>query len=248
MKNEFIKTLSQKYFLRLHMTAIITITLLSGLLFSKLAFGLGWTDLTSRYLVGFLFSYMTFLLMIKLWLSYIFQLSPTDDPDIVDDWFLFQTSKNPQMESWQGKGGSFSGGGNSQSWTGDEEPSTSFVGEMAGDVDADIEAVPLIVIVVLLIIALSAVFAGAYLIVEAPMFLGEIAFQLALSLGIFKVKDRKIHPISWLQQALKKTIIPVICLSVLIVILGQTIKYYNPEINNAKEFISWYQQKTVDKP
>lgn len=244
MKKHFINSLSQKFFIRMHMSLILMVTFASAMAFSKISYSLGWHDLTSRYLLGFLFSYAVFLGTIRCWLWYIFKIAPennTDlsDADFLDLWIMGKAS--PVSPAYKGGGGGFSGGGASSSWEDSANAVKNDSGLSLKDLDigdAD-EAAPILLVIALVVFVLGLVFGGVYIIVEAPMFLGEIAFDLALTAGIIKANNRKDHPVSWLQTALSKTWIPVVVISILILILGNVIHSYNPEITRSGELLNW---------
>jgi hypothetical protein len=243
MKDQFRNTLVKKFFIRMHMTVILMCTLFVGLIFSKFAYYLGWTDLTSRYLVGFILSYVSFLGFIRIWLWYVFRTAPQNDTEMSDldflDFWVYSSGRSSSTPAYKGEGGGFSGGGANGSW-GESKSSESILKDVSlGDIgDAD-EAAPFLLVLALIIFLLGLIFGGFYIIIEAPVFLGDIAFELALSLGIIKIKGRKEHPVSWLEKAFSKTIIPVIVVSIVIIIIGSVINSYNPEITKSSELISW---------
>lgn len=249
MKQQFIKKLKQKFFIRLHMSLIITATMLSALAFSKIAYYFGWTDLTTRYVGGFLFSYGVFILSIRLWLYYIFKTAPTNNTDLSDGDFLdlwVIGSSKPTNPSYLGRGGDSSGAGASDSWGNESKSLSSKITDIdIGDAD---EALPLVLVIAIIAFVFMIFAGGAYLIVEAPLFLGELAFQLALTLGIIKSAQDKQHPVTWLEACVKKTIIPVLIICLLIGMLGKAINYYAPSVTKSSEVIEAIKNySTVDK-
>ena len=239
MKKEFIEKLKEKYWIRLHMSLILMVTVISAIGFSKLTYFLGWHDLTTRYLCGFLFSYAIFMGMIRMWLWYIFKKAPENNTDLSDADFLDLWITSPQSitkQGYSGGGGGFSGGGASESW-GDVKESSSL--DSIGDVD---EAAPILLVIALALFIFAILFGGVYIVIEAPVFLGEIAFEVALGFGIIKSKELKLKPVSWLEKSWKKTMAPVIIISILIIVLGLVIKSYDSKITNSKELIYWITQ------
>ena len=253
MKTQYIKELGDRFFLRCHMSLILTAVLLSGFWSSKLLYYLGIHDLTIRYTTSFLISYATFFLCIRLWLWYVVE-SRKDKTDShwdfwdFDLWFKGKSSSSP---SWSGKGGEFSGGGASGSFADGKvnavipavvppSSSSSSSSSLFKDFDLDIgEGAPLVVVLLVLTLLLSALIATAYFVFNAPAILGEIAFQLALSLGVLKSADRKVHPFEWMTMAFKKTWMMAVVILVLICCTTLTIKHYRPDITKSSEIKEW---------
>lgn len=211
---------------------------------SKILYTFGVHDLTIRYSLSFLLAYATFFGLVRLWLWYVFSTRTKASEDSwsfldFDLWFL-GSSNTQSAPSWKGQGGEFSGGGASSSFDG-PDTSVSLPKSKSFDLDLDMdgEAAPLIVAILVIGFVLVLLGSAFYFIFNAPMILGEIAFELALGVGILKSKNRKTHPFEWLQTALKKTWLFAFGLLLLIVITTLTIKHFNPEITKSSELKTW---------
>ena len=70
-KETFLKDFRHRHSLRIHMSAILLATALSGVLASKLFLMLNVDNFVVRYPLAVLFAYMVFFMCIKLWLVYV---------------------------------------------------------------------------------------------------------------------------------------------------------------------------------
>ena len=70
-KRRLMEKLSKSYFVRLHMLIILSATILSGVIFSKILVLVGLNHMPLRYGITIALSYLMFFLFIKLWLLYI---------------------------------------------------------------------------------------------------------------------------------------------------------------------------------
>jgi len=70
-KHRLKEKISQSYFVRLHMFFILSATILSGVVFSKILVLLGLTRMPVRYGIAIVLSYLMFFLFVRLWLLYI---------------------------------------------------------------------------------------------------------------------------------------------------------------------------------
>src|SRR5258706_6482929 len=85
------------YFVRFHMSLIVTSVIASGVLTSKLLMVAGMHYLPLRYGMAVLSSYLVFFLMVRLWVWYV-SVSKWGSPDL-------------SLGDWSGGGGGSSGGG-----------------------------------------------------------------------------------------------------------------------------------------
>lgn len=249
-KGQLIKQLTDKFFLRFHMSLMLSLTVLSGYGSAKLLYILGVTNLTLRYSLSFIISYLVFFLVVRIWLYYIFSTRSSSDGDWdlwdFDTWFIGTTKKVPK--GFSGGGGKFSGGGASSSFEAAESkaPLMAVLPPMESkskldlpDLDLGDDAAPLVVVLLVVGVILVAVGSLFYLVFNAPMVLGEIAFQLALSIGVFKSTDRKAGPFSWLETAFSKTWPMALGILALIMVTTLTVNHYKPEITKSSEIKQW---------
>ena len=133
------------FFVRTHMSLIVTGTISSGLLAATLMHLLGVESMAVRYSLAVLASYLGFLGLVRLWIAYVLTSRSTSDPDLID----FDAS--PGLGSPGGSGGStVSGGGGSSggagasgNWDGNEvsdsSSSSGFDIDLQGDIDVDVD-------------------------------------------------------------------------------------------------------------
>lgn len=267
MKNQFLKELTDKFFLRFHMSLILSLVVMSGFFSSKALYYLGVTNLTLRYTLSFLISYACFFLFVRIWLWYIFS-TRKDKEESSDFWpdfdFWFFSSGKSKSPSWTGKGGGASGGGASSNFgekaamvgetkmgaivavPNNSSSDSSGISLPSIDLELD-EGAPLIVALLVIGVILVAICSLLFLVFNAPVVLGEVAFQLALSIGIIKSADRKAHPFEWLSTSFQKTWYFALGILVLIVATTLTINHYNPEITKSSEIKTWILTKKIEK-
>lgn len=249
MKQKFLKDLADKFFLRFHMSLILTLMVSSGFFSSKILYNLGVENLTLRYSLSFLISYLMFFLCIRIWLFYVFSTRSENNDSFdwwdFDLWFKGSRSKAPGWKSGEGK---FSGGGASSSFDKASlaeskmaviAPPVSKSSGLGFDLDLDADVAPLVVVLLVVGFILIALGSFAYLVFNAPMVLGDVAFQLALSLGILKNEERKSHPFEWMSEAFKKTWGFALVILILIMATTLTINHYKPEITKSSEIKEW---------
>lgn len=246
---QFIKNLADKFFLRFHMSLILSLTLFSGFLSSRGLYSLGIENLTLRYSLSFLISYLCFFGLIRIWLAYIFSTRKDSNSwDWLDFDLWFNNSK--KSASWKAGGGKFSGGGASGSFDKASTVETKTVAVVPLmdssskslpdlDLDLDGDSAPLVVVLLVLAVIFIALGSAVYLVFNAPAVLGEIAFQLALSLGVLKNSNRQHNPFEWLNSAFKKTWIMATVVLILIIASTLTINHYKPEITKSQEIKEW---------
>lgn len=216
------------------MTFIIGGTISAGLLFSKFLLFINMHSMALRYLFSLTFSYLVFLALIRLWLFYIFGYRHKPDKienatDAIDTIDLFSNLNfKPEVSSnWNGGGGEFSGGGATGSWgSGDSK-----VG--LGNLDVGDEGGALIIGLLLVLAILAAVGCSFYLIIEAPVFLGEIAIEMAMSYGLMRrlKKDQG----NWLFQVFKKTWWAFLILALLVMSFGHFSQKHYPQVRTVSE-------------
>jgi hypothetical protein len=225
MHERFCSGLTHRYFIRAHMTVMLSMVLLSGLVASRALLRAGVTNMGLRYPISVFFSYVVFLGLIRLWLAYMCRvaqaarLAAADSTRSSGGGFLDDSS------GWSGSAGSggsgeFAGGGGgsggggssgdfgrsggSDSGSGGGKGSSSSSSSSSGG-GGDGDGLLLLLLFVLLVAAVFG--AGAYLVFQAPAILSEAAFHAVLAAGLIK-SARDVHEPSWMGGVLKATAIP----------------------------------------
>jgi hypothetical protein len=210
--------ITQRFFVRWHMTAILVGVLLSGVVCSALLLHLGLRSMPWRYLLAVTGSYLVFFALIRLWLLYVSIAGggrSVAGPGFGDPGNLgggFPDSSPSSGPGFNPGGGSFGGGGASASF---DAPGGSGGGGSSGGswssgsgsgwgLDLD-DGWLVLVAFALLLIAVTGT--GVYLIYQAPHILGEAAFQVALATSLRRAAKRVIG-FGWTGSVLRSTWIP----------------------------------------
>ena len=154
----------KRFFLRFHMSIILMVVIVSGVLFNNVLYGFILSPAV-RYPVAVAASYATYFAMIKLWLTYIRTVYERDGKG-------FEPDGDSSVDLSHVGCGSHSSGG--------------------FHLDVDGEAA--IAIVVLLLIVFAVGGASLYLIYEAPMILTEAACQTLLTATVMRETYRIDRP------------------------------------------------------
>jgi len=258
-KSRFVAAMKRSYFVRFHMALILVATVLCGLLFSKVLLLLGVGEMRIRYPAAVASSYLSFFLLVKLWLLYVSRTSPGDEREprssVLDaaDLLDIPGRAGPAGPGPVTFGGGSSGGGGAggtfQALAGagaPPEPVANAAGavsqgggkaaETAGDAlsslgDLDNAAVVLFLFGLLV----AAVFgAGAYLLYQAPDILTEAAFQAALATGLLR-GARGIDVPHWTGSVFRATWIPFAIVTVLSFLFGMFAQLLYPEARTVAE-------------
>jgi len=214
------RRLTQRFFLRWHMTAILVCVLLSGVVASALLLRLGLRSMPWRYMLAVAASYLVFFVLIRLWLLYVsiagggrsLGLGPNFG-DLGDLGSGFPSWSGSGGSGFRPGGGGFGGGGASASF---DAPaggggsggfsSGSSGGSGGGGLDLDLDDGWLVLLALaLLMLAVGAT--GGYLIYQAPHILGEAAFQVALATSLHRAAKRVVG-FGWTGSVLWATWIP----------------------------------------
>lgn len=216
MKKKFKRQFAKRVFTRLHMTLILFGTILSGILFSKICLIAGLDHIIARFILVLIFSYVSFFILMKLWLHYLTEpyrkLSIAenlmDAADAVTSMPDFSSADSaPNMA---GHGGEFGGAGASGDWADaacvTETASTAgdTVAEAAGDAVSGLSDEGGIVLIPLILLLMVLFGGSAYLIYEAPAIISEAAFELILATALIK-KARKIDRPDWIGSVFRAT-------------------------------------------
>lgn len=242
-KNNFIKRIKERFFLRFHMSLILIATALSGLLATKVLLLLDVKEMLVRYPLAVIFSYLVFFALIKIWLWYISSSSSSREKSSVGDALdAVGNNMDISLDFPSGGGGSFSFGGGSSGGGG---ASASFdmvdtsskmlpsadegVGSAAGEVASGIFDDEGGVVLIVLGVLLAAIFgAGLYLVYSAPAILSEAAFEAMMATSLVRATKRIDDP-DWMGSVLRSTIWPFIIIFVLALLLAGTVQSYWPD-------------------
>ena len=221
--------LERNFFLRLHMFLILSATIGSGLLATKVLLKIGVNSLALRYALAVCAAYLAFLILIRIWLFYVRMARGGVDfsADGVD-WAL----RTWQPDGTTG-GGEFGGGGASGSWEGGAAPvksggggKSSFSFDLGGDEG--------VVVVLFVVLVLSLLVIGIYIIYTAPVMLSEAAFEAALAAALVR-GAKKIQRPGWMGVVWRATIWPFIIVLVLSTALGYAAHRYCPKAKKLRD-------------
>ena len=250
MHERFCSGLTHRYFIRAHMTVMLSLVLLSGLVASRALLHAGMTNMGFRYPIAVLFSYVVFLGLIRLWLAYMCRvarparLAASDSArssgggvlDGSTGWGGFDGSGGSGGSgNFVGGGGGSGGGGSSGefgrsvgsgSGGGGGKSSSSSGG--GGDGDG-------LLLLLLFVVLVAAVFgAGAYLVFQAPAILSEAAFHAVLAAGLIK-SARDVHEPGWMGGVFKATAIPFALVLILSAVFGYKAHELCPGSSNVRQ-------------
>jgi hypothetical protein len=255
LKRRLTARIKRSYFVRFHMFLILSATVISAVICSKVLSLLGISSMPVRYGIAIIFSYFLFFLFVKLWLLYI------------GIGRLFAAKKNKggslaggdMMPSFGGsgsgsgasrfsgfRGGSSGGGGSSESFAegnpsvavpvgvGGGNPVVAEGGHgNAGSILDGLSGVgdegflKVLAIVLLAALVFSVVIVGGYLIWCAPVILSDAAFHVLLVAGLSR-KVRRVRESNWEMSILKATWWGFLLILVAAVVFGIVAKLYNP--------------------
>jgi len=229
LHDRFKCALTHRYFIRLHMTILVLLVLLAGLLASRGLTQAGVRNMGLRYPIAVLFSYLVFFVLVRIWIAYVCRASrsresasSSDSSSDLGDLFSGGSGGSGGSTSGAGKlvegGGRFGGGGSSASFA-DAQASTlqaaavpaprsggsSSTSSSGFSLDLDGDGLLLLILFVLLASAILGV--GVYLVYQGPAILSEAAFQAVLASGLVKTA-RSSHDPGWMESILKATVLP----------------------------------------
>ena len=208
--------LEERFFLRIHMTLILGGTFLAGVIVTRMLMEAGVDRLAVRYLIAVGAAYFVFLILIRLWLSYVG--SGGDHFELVGDGIDLSTELIPDAPMPQFKGGSSKG-----SWTDDVS------------VGGDLEDVVVIVLLLVLVVCLCGF--AIYFIYTAPALLSEAAFEAALAASLAR-RTKKAASGNWIGSVFRATAVPFTVVLVLSGLLGWAAQRKCPEARRLREAIS----------
>ncbi len=254
-KQKFKRRFVINTFTRVHMFLILLVTILAGVVFSKLLMIGGLENMMVRFFVVLILAYLSFFLLMRLWLSYLtqpYRRKRSEDPliDAVDAGSVFfDGASSAGSPAYLGEGGEFGGGGASGGWetggtkidmpladaaSGSSGSVGSVTGDTAGDAVsglADEGVLWLIPLALLLAVVLGG---GIYLIYEAPVIISEAAFELVLATTIAK-KAKQIDKPDWIGSVFRATWPALLVTLVVTIVAGWALTAYCPEASKIRD-------------
>ena len=248
MKNpvkKFIQHFTGRHPVRLHMTLILLAVTLSGVLSGKILYFSGMHSMGMRYLLSVCFAYFIMLGFVRIWLWYVSPKRKSSNFEMPD--FSSGGGSSNSGEIFKGGGGKFGGGGSTASFSGgkpgmapsassyanppvqtnlnpalassSDSGSSGNVSSSKGSWSFSLDGLDEGILIILLGLVVAAI-AGAwiYLIVQAPVILGEAAFEFGLGGGLYR-RVRNMHG-NWAGSIFKATVIPALIVFVLAGIFG----------------------------
>ena len=248
--------LQHRFFLRAHMTAILTATILVGLATTYLLFRIHLNVFAIRYGLAIITAYAAFVGFIKIWLWYVEYCGRRRSGGTSDDWFDCINfsgggSSSGSSVSFSGGGGKFGGGGASGSWASESNAqvapvvvvppskSTSSVsskssskGSGGGGLGDDLGELILVLLIIALVCAIIASF--IWIVWAAPTILSEVVFNAVLAGALARHTHRATCG-EWIGGVIKKTAIPFLLILALAVTMGWWAQHICPSALRLKD-------------
>jgi hypothetical protein len=203
LMHSFRSHFASKFFLKHHMGLILLGTGLSGVLANRWLFSLGLERLVFRYPIAVILSFAAFLLLMRLWLTYISRAySQSVSANQFDHQELDDISRQKGFK-----------------WDWD-----------AGGLDGLVPDEPCGCLFTIIVIILGGIVIVAFsLIAEAPLILAEAAFQFLLAAGLIRVA-RKIDRPDWVGSIVSRTWKPFVVVLIGALLLGSCaeVSCHNP--------------------
>jgi hypothetical protein len=229
----FERRIVHAYFVRFHMSLILTAVVASGVLTSKGLLELGLRSLRLRYPIAVLASYLVFLLLVRVWIWYVslrtaqVSVGNFDLGNVDASGFKLGSGSSVQFG-----GGSSGGGGASDSWDIDTPSSSTTVASFGSKSDFDFDLGGgdddgWLVLLLLLALVFAIVGAGGYLVYAAPHILPEAALQAVLASSFRHVAKEGRH--NWMTCVLRSTAFPFGVVLILAATLGWEAHRHCPE-------------------
>ena len=235
--------LQHRFFLRAHMTAILTGTILVGLATNLLLYRIHLNIFAIRYGLAVITAYAAFVGFIKIWLWYVEYCGRRRSGGTSDDWFNCinfsgSGSSSGSGLSFSGGGGKFGGGGASGGWASESNAqaapvivappprsssgtssssSSSHKSSGGGGLPDDLGELILVVLIIALVCAIIASF--VWIVWAAPTILSEVVFNAVLA-GALAHHAHRATCGEWIGGVIKKTAIPFVLVLALSVTMG----------------------------
>lgn len=212
-KDDFKRLMRSRYWLRGHFVVMLACTALVTLGASHVLLTLGLQNILLRYLICLLFSYLSFLLLLRIWLGL----------------YIFPSRDKPSMETHLDALDLPAAVGDWGDWDGLAMPKVEM--PALGDLDEDSAPIvlPLLAIVALVALTLFLVSAVGIAVYTAPAILCEVAFEMAVTIGLVRLTmpEKNLTQGYWLWAALRGTALPFLGLLLAVMLgLGIVLHYY----------------------
>jgi hypothetical protein len=256
LKRRLAARIRRSYFVRFHMVLILSATVISGVICSKLLSLLGVSRMPVRYGIAIIVSYLLFFLFVKLWLLYIGigrrAMMKKDKGKGGSGWgdlipsFRGSGSGSGAPRLFTGFRGGASGGGGAGEAFAESNPSVAVpVGMGSNPVVAegahgggggildglsgvgDEGFLKLLAILLLVVLVFSVVIVGAYLIWCAPIILSDAAFHVLLAANLSR-KVRRVKESNWEMSILGATWWGFLLILLAAIAFGIVAQLYNP--------------------
>jgi hypothetical protein len=204
---------------RLQMFLLVALTGCAGFLASWSLRRAGLDTMWLRYLLAIGCAYLIFLGLLAAWL----RTSARDYEDAPED-----ALDGADALSDMGDGASVAGEGAAAAG----EASASAAGEAAGA----LEALPLLALIALGALLLSALFLVVSVVSAAPLLFAELLIDGALSASLYR-RLRGVDRKHWLESAVRRTCKPFLLVAVLLVFAGALMAWTMPAAHSVGEFI-----------
>lgn len=200
-RRRFVDAVKDRFFVRFHMALILVAVTLVGMIANKLLFLAGLSEMWARYPAAVVLAYGSFFLFVWLWIGYVHASTP-------------RSLTEPLLVAGGAAAGAAAVGGPRRAPR--EGPSASEVldagdgldlaeGTVDGLGDAAGSADEGAVVVLFIVLVLAIVFAGGWLVWQAPAILSEAAFSAALAGAVRRAAKDQDGP-SWAWHVLRKSI------------------------------------------
>lgn len=232
---------------RVQMALLVSATGSAGFFLDRAMLKAGLSRMSVRYALAVGLAYGVFLVLIKVWLVFHCRRKARSESSGTS-WDLNVASGGgggsgggPSF-SFRGGGGSSGGGGASLSFA-DEGAAPQVVavpvpssgggsklfsfgggGGGGGGLDGD----EVLCVLAVLAAVLGAFLAAGYLVMQAPAILGDVLVGGSLSAGLYK-RLKTLEQESWLERALKKTVLPFAAVALLLGVAGHFAQKAAPE-------------------
>jgi hypothetical protein len=265
LKRRLTERIRKSYFVRFHMFIILSATVISGVICSKILMLLGISRMSVRYGLAIILSYLLFFLFIKLWLLYIgvgrLARSKKDKRGSGSWWGDLIPSFRGSGSSggaprFAGFGRGASGGGGSGGDFAESSPNMVLPvgvgadpgvaeggGGGAGSVLDGLSGVgdegflKLLAILLLVALVFSVVIVGGYLIWCAPIILSDAAFHVLLVTSLSR-KVRRVKESGWEISIFKATWWGFLLILLFSVAFGIVAQLYNPAAVSVRDLFT----------
>ncbi len=229
---------------------IVTATFLAGLVTTKLLMMSGVDLLWLRYALAVCAAYLTFLVLIRMWIWYVCQGGGGGEDSAID---LFVRGMDKVEWVEIGGGGQFGGGGASGTWeaadgapveleisTAPAKLASSGGGgsDKSGCLSFDIGGDEGCFVVILLAVFVGVLLiAGGWVIYAAPAILGEAVFEVLLAAALVR-RTKKLAATGWAGSVFKSTVWIFVAVLTIAVVLGWYTQKSCPDARRIRDAIN----------